>query len=478
MARMKIFNTSEQNAYELPPTFNSIERKKYFTPSVALKELIEDLYTPTNKVCFLVTAGYFKARQRFFSRQFNQKDIEFAAKQLGILLDNVQLDIYSRVTYLRHQGLILNCFSFSPFNALAREYSESEIQEMVKVQFRPKIILLEIIQKLRRRKITLPTYNLLANMVVSAINTHQLELNKTIKSNLTEAQKNRLDSLLEQEPGTGVDDKWRYQITLLKKPSQSIRPARIKSNIMDMNDLLDIYKEIKSVVDHMALSHECLRYYAHSVIKSQVHQIVRRSPETRYLHLMAFIVYQTFKLQDMLIDTFVLAVQGVKNAVDKEHKEIYYQEREGREKAITKLLSDLQARFSDKISKIKAIIDDSELTTGQKILVIDYILEDQELNPITINEDIETIQKGRDYYDLLEGQSLKMQNRVADIVRYTIFDENCSHTELLEAILYYQKKSGNVDKTAVMSFLKQEEREIIFDKDKKFRVSLYNLSST
>src|SRR5438477_12837182 len=99
MARMKIFNTSEQNAYELPPTFNSLERKKYFTPPVAFKELIEALNTPTNKVCFLVTAGYFKSRQRFFSRQFNQKDIEYAAKQLDVCINDVQLNTYSKVTY-------------------------------------------------------------------------------------------------------------------------------------------------------------------------------------------------------------------------------------------------------------------------------------------------------------------------------------------------------------------------------------------
>lgn len=473
MARMKIFNTSEQNAYECPPTFNSMDRKKYLSLSSSLKELVENLQTPTNKVCFLITAGYFKARQRFFSRQFNQKDVEFASKQLGLSMDEVKINTYSRVTYLRHQGLILGFFGFSTFNTLAREYSASEIQEMVKVQFRPKIILLEIIQKLRRRKITLPTYNLLADMIVSAINTYQLDLNKTIKLNMTQAQKSRLDSLLEQELGVGSNDKWRYQITLLKKPSHSTRPAKIKSNITDMNYLLDIYKEIKSLVDHMALSHECLRYYARSVIKSQVHQITRRSSQTRYLHLMAFIVYQTFKLQDMLIDTFVLAVQGVKNTVDKEHKEVYYREREGREKAITTLLSDLQTVFSDKISKIKATLNDSNLTTNQKILVIERIVEEQELTTITRAKDIETIQKGTDYHDFLESQSLKMQNRVADIVRYTTFDENCSNTGLFEAILHYQKKSGNIDKTAVMSFLTQEEREILFDKDRKFRVSLY-----
>jgi hypothetical protein len=220
----------------------------------------------------------------------------------------------------------------------------------------------------------------------------------------------------------------------------------------------------------MALNHECLRYYAHAVIKSQVHQIARRSSETRYLHLMAFIVYQTFKLQDMLIDTFVISVQGAKNATEKEHKEVYYQEREGREKGISRLLDDIKKGFSDKISAIKSIVDDAGLTTDQKVFIIDCLLEEQALTPINIDKDVETIQNGSDYYDILEGRSLKLQNRVADIVRYTSFDENCKNITLLEAILHYQKRSGNIDKTAPISFLPQEERKIIFDKDKKYQV--------
>src|SRR4029077_5806003 len=62
MARMKIFNTLEEEAFESPPEFNSGERKRFFSLSLLLKESQASLRTPTNKVCFLVAAGYFKAR--------------------------------------------------------------------------------------------------------------------------------------------------------------------------------------------------------------------------------------------------------------------------------------------------------------------------------------------------------------------------------------------------------------------------------
>jgi len=81
MPKMKIFNSLEKEAFDSPPVFNSAERKQFFSLPLLIKDSIADLRTPTNKVCFLVVAGYFKARRKFFARQFHQADIEFVARQ-------------------------------------------------------------------------------------------------------------------------------------------------------------------------------------------------------------------------------------------------------------------------------------------------------------------------------------------------------------------------------------------------------------
>jgi len=90
------------------------------------------------------------------------------------------------------------------------------------------------------------------------------------------------------------------------------------------------------------------------------------------------------------------------------------------------------------------------------------------------NDELTTLQQqGIGYYDLLEKRSLKLQGRVADIVRQAIFDLNCGKPLLLEAIVHYQKKSGNIDKQAPIAFLTLEQRSLIVAQDGKFRVSLY-----
>ena len=108
MARMKIFNTLEREAFESPPVFDSVERKRFFSLPLMLKDSMVSLRTPTNKVCFLVAAGYFKARRKFFGWQFRQGDIEYVAYQIGVNPAEVRVEAYDKATSTRHQRVILS----------------------------------------------------------------------------------------------------------------------------------------------------------------------------------------------------------------------------------------------------------------------------------------------------------------------------------------------------------------------------------
>ena len=370
MAKMKIFSVSEKNTFESPPVFNSIERKQVFDLPLTLTQAINNLKTPTNKVCFLATFGYFKTRHRFFARQFHKKDLKFIAKKIGVNLDEVQLEIYSKATYRRHQSIILNYFGCSPFNEQAMTFTQTEISSMVQVQARPKLILLKIIQELMRKKIAIPSYHKLSTLIINAFNQHKQMLNQTIKSHLNKEQKNQLDSLLEKVTGSGLKSKWRYQITLIKKISHSTRPAKIKENIGDFKHLLGLHLEFNPVIKQLGLNYECLHYYAHSVIKSRVHQLSRRAEDGRYLHLLSFIIYQTLKLQDLLIDTMLLAVKATINVTRKAHQECYYEERENKKKSINLLVDDFKKGVLGTIETIKIIIAKPELTAEEKIKAI------------------------------------------------------------------------------------------------------------
>ena len=482
MPRMNIFNTLEQAAFDSPPVFNNTERYNFFFAPLMFTDLMEGMRTPTNKVCFIVTAGYFKARRKFFARQFHHADIEFVAKQIGLNPSDILPEAYSKVTYLRHQNLILRYFGCSAFDDAAKAFTANEIAMMVRVQFRPKLVLLEIIEQLTNKKIAMPSYAILADLIVAAINDYQRELGHIITASLTESQREKLNSLLVKETRYGTDDSRCYSLTLLKKPFQSTQPSKIKANLNDLGTLLAFYLDLKPIIDSLSLRYECVRHYAYSVIKFQVPQVSRRSAEDRYLHLIAFIIFQTYKLHDTLIDILLFTVQSARNIAEKAHKESYYQDREQREQKFFTLADRLGQTIIGTVSAIRHIIADDALTDSQKVIAIDTVLSlktpkespvEQQINDFKQN--MATIHRGQDYYVLLEQQSLKLQNRVAEIVRQVQFDSHCRKPELFVAVLHYQGNAGVIDKHAPTNFLSYEERAAVVGVDGKFRISLYKV---
>ena len=287
----------------------------------------------------------------------------------------------------------------------AKVFTANEIATLVRVQFRPKLVLLEIIQVLTRKKIAIPSYNVLATLIVAGVGHHQHTLSQIVNDCLSESQRGRLDELLEKEPGaTTADEGWRYRLTLLKKPYQSTRPSKIKANLADLDTLQARYLELKPVVERLGLSYEGIRHYAYAVIKAQITQVSRRADEARYLHLIAFVVYQTFKLNDTLIDTLLSAVQAAVNAADKAHKEAYYQERGQRTQSFAALADRLGQSVRETLSAIKRIVADHQLSDSEKVAAIDAALAAQDGKPNPVERQIDefkqnlaTIHLGRDY---------------------------------------------------------------------------------
>lgn len=173
---------------------------------------------------------------------------------------DVHVDIYSTGTYARHQSIILSYFGCNRFDEPAKKFIASEIATLVRVQYRPKLVLMEVIQILTRQKIEIPSYNVLAGLIVIAINRHPSELSTIVEAGLSKKQRTSLDALLEKELDNGTSESWCYRLKLLKRPFQSTRPIKIRANLADLDTLHTLYLDLKPLVKHLDLSYACARY--------------------------------------------------------------------------------------------------------------------------------------------------------------------------------------------------------------------------
>jgi len=321
-------------------------------------------------------------------------------------------------------------------------------------------------------------WKFLYNLIIDEIRLYKQRLTKIIESNLNAKTREMLDALFEKQdnPSSKVQ---RYRLTLLKKFNQSARPSKIKANMQDFLILQELFSNLEKIFKSLNLTYEGVKYYAYSVIKSEIFQVSRRIDEDRYLHLIAFIVHQFFKLQDLLIDTLLQAVQNSINSSIREYKELYYEQRKEKNESSKKVIGYLDKNTLT-ISTIKEIVNSSSFSDSEKIKCIQNILAEHEQKQAEVKEHLSTFRqeseragKDADFYSVVEAKSIKLQNRVAEIVKNVEFDTDTSSKPLLEAIAFFKKKEGNIDKNAPIDFLQENEQNIIFDDKERFRISLY-----
>jgi hypothetical protein len=158
MPRMHILTTAAHEAFDTPPVVSYAERETFFSVSASLDALLATLRSPTNRLCLVLTMGYFRATKRFFAPPFHQTDVAYVAKKLGYAPEQIDLDAYDeKATTSRHRKLTLDSLGVRPFNAQARQEMAQEIRTMVRSQMRPKAIFLQVLELLEIRKTEIPS---------------------------------------------------------------------------------------------------------------------------------------------------------------------------------------------------------------------------------------------------------------------------------------------------------------------------------
>ena len=483
MPRMNILNAVEQEAFESAPVFNSFQRKQYFDFPQAIQQATANLRTPANQLCFLLSCGYFKASKRFFSaRTFHPRDVEYVVGRTGLRLEQIELHLYAKETSSRHRGFILDFYGFKPFRPHGRPVLAEEIARLLRSQIKPKVIFWRCVDVLIREKIEVPGYFPLADQILSAIKTQNQTLAATIERTLDTATRAVLDDLLTQEPlaGDTVHGKTSaYKLTLMKKLSQSTKPSKVKERVADLDLVRGLYHQLSPALQAIALKPGGIQYYAHSVIRSEIFQLTRRGDPERYLHLLAFIAHQYYRLQDNLVDVLLASLRSFQNGAIREHKELCYARREQLNESLKVLLEGIERGLVSTLTTIGSITEDRALSDVEKVTHIRALLATRETRRLLEKDPIVELKASLaselgedDYYKILESKSVWIQNRVNPVLKALTFQAGPSVRKLVDAVEHFKEKDGAVDKSAPAGFLDPEEGAAV-QKEGKFHVSPY-----
>lgn len=475
MRLLDILPQYEINKFESPAELSNEERAKIFKIDSRIQQKITNIKNKINKVGFLLQYGYFIQHNKFFNpAKFNKRDIVYASHKLRI---NAVKDIvanYSDRTRQQQRKDILDVVGYTSY-AESVEAIREIISKMVEKQAHPRKIFAKTLEVLVNRKIEIPSYHFLVEQITLEFNRFEKNAISKIKTNITESQKESLDTLLHTIKG----DYQRTLVTRLKHVNQSMRPAKIKHGLRNFLIIKKLFFENKSIIDTLGLSNEAIKYYAQWLIKAQSYQTISITEENkRYLHLLAFLSYYYKIWQDMLVDILLKSVQQQLNKMEKINTDQVKEDLPGKNKLTHTVLSGLQTATL-KVEAVKTVLYSREIDNDRKIkMLYDIIPETTEKQAEesifaakTLGKQITQENKNIPKMNILSQLSRKLQNRVADIVKCLIFSQTTQDEELVEAINYYQSHAVITVK-APRSFLSNIEQELVYNTG-KFNVALY-----
>lgn len=470
MPRMRILAASEQEAFDKPPRFDHRERKRFFEFPKALLDMAKSMRSPGHSLGFLVNCGYFRATRRFYApADFEARDVAYVASQLGG--DEVSTIAYPDRTRQRHQQRILEFYGFAPFDGKADAALAVEIATMARMHLKPRLIFDRCVDFLIQRRVQVPRAGTLLELIRSGLQARKTELVALMDAHLTDEARALLDDLF-----TAPEDRNRYRLTLLKKLSQSTKPTRIKEGIADFETLAALHDQLGGILSVLDLGVAGIRYYAGSVLKSRMFQLQQRSEADRYIHAAAFVAHQFFRMQDNLVDLWLSVMASFQTTVSRDHKEQLLESRKDQQQRLKAAVDDLDTEVFGLIREIRRLTAADDLSDTQKVNAIRALLEGGRTGVFErLKAGLHDAGQDRGWHDVLEAHSLRLQNRLNQILRVLTCEPNERAAPLLAAIDHFKANDGNINARAPRDFLDPDEQTALIREDGTFRPSLYKV---
>ncbi|TQM90460.1 Tn3 family transposase [Roseinatronobacter monicus] len=472
MARMRILTAIEQYAFDQPPVFDHKERKQLLTLPKGLMDIAKGLRTPDSQIGFLLMCGYFKATKRFYQPQdFRDRDIAAAIHQLKLTESAFEPTQYTETTRLRHQRQILDFHGFAPFDQSASYALATEVATMARMHLKLRLIFDRCVDFLIQHRVQVPSAYRLNDLIRAGLHDRKAELIALMDSQLPAEARHLLDDLF-----TAPDDQNRYRLTLLKKLSQSTSPSRIKEAVADFEVLSELHDRLDAVLSILDLGTAGIRYFAGSVLRSEIFQMQRRERNDRHIHAAAFVAHQFYRCQDNIIDLWFSVMASFKSAASRDYQEALVQERKDQQRQIGIVIEGLERAVFGVLRDIRSVMAAANLSDAEKITATQALLDQGKTDDFSrLKDDLAATTGEAGWHDILEARSVKLQNRLSPLLRALTFMPSSRAAALLEAVDHFRNDGDLSANHAPMGFLDAEQRAAVMRGDGSFRVSLYKV---
>ena len=226
----------------------------------------------------------------------------------------------TKVTRLKQQRLILEIHNYRSCDASQRQQLTSKARQVAKICAKPVYIFRELMHYLQEQRIVAPGYSFMQNTIGKALTDEQERLTNIVRKHLMPSDVENLNCLLEDSTGL-------YEITQLKREPKDFNLSEIKREIHRQQQIHDLYQLTKTLLPHLLISNESIKYYASLVSYYSVYKLKRLNEWTAYVYLLCFVYHRYQRCHDNLILSLIHHVRQYSDEAKLAAKERVYQYR-------------------------------------------------------------------------------------------------------------------------------------------------------
>lgn len=353
--RLQILSEDEIDELYAVPQFNVTERSHYFLLPEKVFHSLKIMKTngknTTARLWFILQYGYFSARHQFFSIDYGEAndDVTFIMAHY-LPNDRVPHKLPSR----RIQGIlksqILKWMGYNDDISCAGWFVSEKAEHLARVTHSVTEIFSETIKYLESKRMVLPGYSKLQDMIGASLKAEECRLIKMMNHSLTKRARQSLKNLFSQDDGL-------YRITELKIDAKSFQTKEMSSEIDKLTLCRPIYAFAKKFLPKLGLSRSMTEHYSDLAKLYRVARLKRIPQGLSCLYLVCYVHSRYERLTSNLI-------QGFLYYVDKYHGD-------GKDHAkaeLVKLASPLEQHHKS-IGKLMEIFTDKKIMqqSGNKI---------------------------------------------------------------------------------------------------------------
>lgn len=296
--RIKILSEAEINDLYSLPKFTLEEKIVFFTLNKKERQFVEKIPDISSKVYAILQLGYFKAKGRLFSFNYEdvQQDLDYVLTQY-FTIQNKHKSILLKAKKEETNKKILALLNFRDFNDKAHKELVEQALLLARIHANHLDIFRELLSQIQIRQITLPSYTILQGIISLAISIEFKRIDNILTSNISQAFETFLSNMTQS--GSTVN------LSILKIEPKNFKYLELKAECAKSLTYSEYYKLSKQLIDKLEISPKCIRYYAGIADEYNIYRLEKLSRRLIKLCLLCYINQRYKEIINNLITSFI-----------------------------------------------------------------------------------------------------------------------------------------------------------------------------